>query len=53
LDFLKRYIAYARAVCGPRISETASELLLNQYVKLRNPQIDQNSQQQNWKGRSF
>uniref|UniRef100_A0A915LHS7 DNA replication licensing factor MCM5 n=1 Tax=Meloidogyne javanica TaxID=6303 RepID=A0A915LHS7_MELJA len=51
LDFLKRYIAYARAVCGPRISETASELLLNQYVKLRNPQIDQNSQQQNWKGR--
>ncbi|KAF7636463.1 DNA helicase [Meloidogyne graminicola] len=51
LEFLKRYIAYARAVCGPRISESASELLLNQYVKLRNPQLDQFSVQQNWHGK--
>lgn len=41
LHLLKRYIAYARANCGPRISEKASQLLLNQYIRMRNPrQVD-------------
>lgn len=37
LDFLKKYIAYARTNCGPRISLKASEKLINNYVKMRNP----------------
>lgn len=37
LDFLKKFIAYARATCAPRLSEKASEKLINNYVKFRNP----------------
>ncbi|KAL9649552.1 hypothetical protein ABK040_003230 [Willaertia magna] len=32
---LKRYIAYCRAVCSPRLSDAASEHLLNFYVQQR------------------
>ncbi|CAF0834731.1 unnamed protein product [Rotaria sordida] len=33
---LKKYIAYCRSKCGPRLSESASEKLLNQYVVMHN-----------------
>jgi len=33
---LKKYIAYCRSKCGPRLSESASEKLRNQYVVMRN-----------------
>jgi DNA replication licensing factor MCM5 len=32
---LKKYIAYARKTCHPRLNEEAAELLKNQYVKFR------------------
>jgi DNA replicative helicase MCM subunit Mcm2 (Cdc46/Mcm family) len=44
LDFLKRYIGYARGHCAPRISDKASKLLLNQYVQMRNPLLNDQHQ---------
>jgi len=41
LQFLKKFIGYARANCAPRISEKASQMLINNYVKLRNPPREQ------------
>lgn len=35
LDFMKRYIAYCRSKCGPRLSEQAAEKLKSQYVLMR------------------
>ncbi|XP_002739225.1 DNA replication licensing factor mcm5-like [Saccoglossus kowalevskii] len=35
LNFLKKYIAYCRSKCGPRISEAAAEKLKNRYVLMR------------------
>ncbi|TPP63353.1 DNA replication licensing factor mcm-5 [Fasciola gigantica] len=35
LSTLRRFIAYARERCGPRLSELASEKLANQYVLMR------------------
>lgn len=35
VDFLKRYIAYCRAKCSPRLSVEACELLQNRYVQMR------------------
>ncbi|KAL3089814.1 hypothetical protein niasHT_020256 [Heterodera trifolii] len=46
LDFLKRFIAYARANCAPRISESASQKLINQYVQMRNIPKDHQQKQQ-------
>lgn len=37
LDFLKKFISYARSICAPRLSLKASEKLINNYVKFRNP----------------
>jgi len=37
LEFLKKFVAYARANCAPRMSEKASEKLINNYVRMRNP----------------
>ncbi|KAK4759793.1 hypothetical protein SAY87_022924 [Trapa incisa] len=34
-NWLKRYIQYCRAECRPRLSETASTLLQNSYVSIR------------------
>jgi len=36
LQFLKKYIAYCRSRCGPRLSVEAGEKLKNQYVLMRN-----------------
>lgn len=36
LDKLKKYVAYARARCTPRISQDAAELLKTRYVSMRN-----------------
>ena len=33
--FLKRYLEYARSKCSPRLSESAAELLVHEYVELR------------------
>ena len=33
--FLKRYLEYARSKCAPRLSESAAELLIHEYVELR------------------
>ena len=35
LDVLKRYIAYCRDICHPRLEEEAAEELQNQYVLIR------------------
>ena len=35
LDFLKRYIAYCRAKCSPRLNQAACEVLKSQYVQMR------------------
>ena len=35
LAFLKKYINYARARCGPRLSKEAAEKLKNKYVMMR------------------
>lgn len=37
LDFLKRYVMYARMNCAPRLNQQASEKLSSHYVKMRNP----------------
>merc|ERR1711902_434371 len=36
LDFMKKYIAYCRSRCGPRLEENAAEKLKNKYVLMRN-----------------
>lgn len=36
LSKLKRYIAYCRNKCTPRLSDEAAELLNNEYVNMRN-----------------
>lgn len=35
LSKLRRFVAYARERCGPRLSPTAAEKLANQYVLMR------------------
>ncbi|VDM97779.1 unnamed protein product [Thelazia callipaeda] len=42
LELLKKYIAYCRATCAPRLSVTASKKLIHNYVRLRNPVMDGN-----------
>uniref|UniRef100_A0A183E5E0 DNA replication licensing factor MCM5 n=1 Tax=Gongylonema pulchrum TaxID=637853 RepID=A0A183E5E0_9BILA len=37
---LYTYIAFCRATCAPRLSQTASEKLIHSYVRLRNPLVD-------------
>jgi len=44
LNFLKKYIAYCRGKCGPRLSETASEKLKTRYVMMRNNNREQEIQ---------
>merc|ERR1711973_667227 len=36
LAFLKKYLGYCRARCGPRLEEKAAEKLKNKYVLMRN-----------------
>ncbi|GAB6024446.1 minichromosome maintenance protein 5 [Chamberlinius hualienensis] len=36
LNFLKKYIAFCRSRCGPRLSQNAGEKLKNQYILMRN-----------------
>ncbi|XP_005104462.1 DNA replication licensing factor mcm5-A [Aplysia californica] len=36
LNTLKKYIAYCKSKCGPRLSEEAAEKLKNRYVLMRN-----------------
>jgi len=36
LEFMKKYIAYCRSRCGPRLEQTAAEKLKNKYVMMRN-----------------
>lgn len=36
LEFLKKYIAYCRSKCGPRVSDAASKTLVQRYVDMRN-----------------
>ncbi|RCN37179.1 MCM2/3/5 family protein [Ancylostoma caninum] len=40
LGFLKKYVCYARANCGPRLNPQASEKLASNYVRMRNPPAD-------------
>lgn len=37
LDFLKRFVMYARMNCAPRLNEKAAEKLASHYVRMRNP----------------
>ena len=36
LEFMKKYIAYCRGRCGPRLEQAAAEKLKNKYVLMRN-----------------
>ncbi|KHN74216.1 DNA replication licensing factor mcm-5 [Toxocara canis] len=45
LEFLKKYISYCRITCAPRLSEAASEVLVHNYVRLRNPPTDNEQKQ--------
>ncbi|KAM3724476.1 DNA replication licensing factor [Dirofilaria immitis] len=40
LELLKKYIAHCRITCAPRLSVTASQKLIHNYVRLRNPVVD-------------
>eukprot|EP01138_Halocafeteria_seosinensis_P016423 gb/GECG01016754.1/.p1 GENE.gb/GECG01016754.1/~~gb/GECG01016754.1/.p1 ORF type:complete len:754 (+),score=107.58 gb/GECG01016754.1/:1-2262(+) len=40
---MKKYIAYARSRCAPRLSESAAEKLRNEYVNFRNSQKERKS----------
>lgn len=46
IDKLKRYVAYARLHCAPRLDEEAAEALQNHYVgiraKVREREVDGN-----------
>lgn len=45
LEFLKKYIAFARSTCAPRLAQSAGEKLVNQYVRMRNPIVDDQHKQ--------
>ncbi|EGT56669.1 CBN-MCM-5 protein [Caenorhabditis brenneri] len=40
IEFLKKFVTYARLSCGPRLTPQASEKLVNHYVKMRNPVVN-------------
>uniref|UniRef100_A0A8R1DLA0 DNA replication licensing factor MCM5 n=1 Tax=Caenorhabditis japonica TaxID=281687 RepID=A0A8R1DLA0_CAEJA len=40
IDFLKKFVSYARLNCGPRLTPQASEKLVNHYVRMRNPVVN-------------
>ncbi|PIC40388.1 hypothetical protein B9Z55_011747 [Caenorhabditis nigoni] len=40
IEFLKKFVTYARMTCGPRLTPQASEKLVNHYVKMRNPVVN-------------
>ena len=44
LDVMKRYIAYCRAKCSPRLNKEACEILKNHYVSMREEINHQNSE---------
>ncbi|CAB3403012.1 unnamed protein product [Caenorhabditis bovis] len=39
IEFLKKFVSYARTTCAPRLTKAASEKLVNHYVKMRNPPV--------------
>uniref|UniRef100_A0A915PJE3 DNA replication licensing factor MCM5 n=1 Tax=Setaria digitata TaxID=48799 RepID=A0A915PJE3_9BILA len=39
LELLKKYIAYCRVTCAPRLSASAGQKLIHNYVRLRNPAV--------------
>ncbi|CAJ0918608.1 unnamed protein product, partial [Mesorhabditis belari] len=45
LDFLKKYVSFARQNCGPRLTDTASNKLVNHYIRMRNPTPEENTGQ--------
>ena len=38
IDFFKRYVAYCRAKCAPRLTASAAEMLRNHFVNVRSSQ---------------
>lgn len=44
LEFLKKYVSFARQNCGPRLTDSASEKLVSHYVRMRNPPVEENHQ---------
>ena len=42
---MKRYIAYCRARCAPRLSESAARMLRDNYVKIRSEQRGRSSEE--------
>jgi DNA replication licensing factor MCM5 len=43
-NFLKRYIEYCKHKCSPRLSEAASQILQNEYVRIRQSAREQSVQ---------
>ncbi len=41
LELLKKFIAFCRTTCAPRITQSAGEKLVNHYVRMRNPIVDE------------
>lgn len=44
VQLLKRYIAYARAKCSPRLTEPAKEVLQNYYVAVRQGLVEEDAE---------
>lgn len=45
LEFLKKYIAYCRSKVGPRVSDAATEKLVEKYVDMRNGPPSENDKE--------
>ena len=43
-NFLKRYIEYCKHKCSPRLTDTASQILQNEYVRIRQSSREQSVQ---------
>ncbi|CAM6026366.1 unnamed protein product [Sphagnum balticum] len=43
-NWLKRYVEWSRSHCSPRLTDTAAQLLQNNYVKIRQQMREQNNE---------
>lgn len=53
LEFLKKYIAYCKAKCGPRVSERASKTLTKRYVIMRNGPAEHGDENEQTMGQKY
>ncbi|KAI3387077.1 hypothetical protein SNEBB_000642 [Seison nebaliae] len=46
MNFLKKYIAYCRMKCGPRLNDSASKIIKEKYVEMRQSTLQNGSNKQ-------